>query len=54
MSLVNSTVKMVIIVLFEKVLFPLGEEYVKRTDNDWDDKALVFLQSLYKYVMTKI
>lgn len=40
--------------VFEKIVIPLAKEYVARTDNTWDDKLIVFLEELLKFILVKI
>lgn len=40
--------------IFTHALIPLAREYVEKTDNTWDDKALDFIIELEKYVLAKI
>ena len=40
--------------LFEHVIVPFARDYVNRTDNEWDNKALDFLIELEKYILLKL
>jgi len=40
--------------IFEHAVVPMATEYVNRTDNTWDNKALEFLMEIEKYCITKL
>jgi len=40
--------------IFEHAVVPMATEYVNKTDNTWDNKALEFLMEIEKYCITKL
>lgn len=40
--------------VFDSVIFPYAREYVAKTDNSWDDKAIEFLEAIEKYAITRL
>ena len=40
--------------LYKKLIRPQLKKYVEKTDNDWDDKALEFLDTVIDIVLVKI
>ena len=46
-------IKMAVLV-YQELIYPIALKYVKSTKNDYDDKALKFLDDLVKDVLKKI
>lgn len=52
--LANTLVRKILFELFEHVIIPIAQEFVKKSDNTWDDKCLDFLLELKAYATTKL
>jgi hypothetical protein len=47
-------VKKVIKMIYSDGVYPLALEYVQKTDNDFDDKALEFLNSFVEKLLDRL
>lgn len=43
----NAIIKQLVILAYRTVIRPLAEQYVKKTDNAYDDRMLEFLDALF-------
>lgn len=50
----NYLIKTITIMVLDRVLFPMAQEYVKKTDNKWDDKVLEFLEELQIFIVDEL